>query len=79
MNENGSVTHAPNRGILRLQFPDRRAAEAARQAIEPDNLGHATCRVEGRTLVVEASAASMMGLLRSLDDVMGCLRATGLE
>ncbi|MGB0652023.1 MAG: KEOPS complex subunit Pcc1 [Thermoplasmatota archaeon] len=62
-------------GALRLSFPSPDEAQAAAAALAPDNEGHAVCRVEGTTLHVEAEAASWPGLLRTLDDVMVCLRA----
>lgn len=60
----------------------RLGAEAARTAqasLAPDNEGFLDSRVEGDDLVLTAEADSLMGLLRSLDDALGCLRATGLE
>jgi hypothetical protein len=61
--------------VLRIRCRD--AAEATRllRALAADDPGHATLRQEGAGLVVEASSATALGLLRTLDDLLGCLRA----
>ncbi len=69
----------PNAATVRITFPDPASAEQARQSLEPDNDGHVEATVEGNDLVLSAKADSIMGLLRTLDDAMGCLRATGVE
>ena len=61
---------------LRLVLDD---ADVAAQALGPDNDGHIEAEVEAGTLVLSAASPSPMGLLRSLDDALGCLRATGIE
>lgn len=62
---------------VRIVFSDADAAETARAALEPDNDGHLEAVVEGDALILTASAGSIMGLLRSLDDALGCVRALG--
>jgi hypothetical protein len=64
---------------LRIQFPGNRDADHALQALEPDNNGHMEALVESNELVLTAHADSIMGLLRTIDDAMGCLRAMGTE
>ncbi len=49
-----------------------------RDALEPDNAGHVECEVVGATLILRAASGSAMGLLRSVDDALGCVRATGV-
>lgn len=55
------------------------AAQTAKAALEPDNGGHLEARVEGDELVLCCEAGSVMGVLRSLDDALGCLRALGVD
>lgn len=69
----------PNAASVRITFPDPESAEQARQSLEPDNEGHVEATVDGADLVLSAEADSIMGLLRTLDDALGCLRATGVE
>lgn len=61
---------------LRLNLDD---ADVAAHAIGPDNDGHMEAEVVDGVLVLRAASSSPMGLLRSLDDALGCLRATGIE
>jgi hypothetical protein len=69
------VTHTAS---LRIRFPSRVDADRAGRALAPDNAGHVAWVVDGSDLVLEASADSVLGLVRTVDDVLGCLRATGL-
>ncbi len=62
---------------LRLALGSEEAVATAMQALAPDNDGHAGLRADGDVLVVTADSATTMGLLRTLDDVLGCLRALG--
>ncbi len=64
-----------NQATLRLAVPD---ADACAAALAPDNDGHLDVHVADH-LILEAKATTPMGLLRTLDDALGCLRATGLE
>jgi hypothetical protein len=63
---------------LLLWFPDEEGARTALGALAPDNEGHLEARLKGTTLVLSASSATPMGLLRTLDDALGCLRALGM-
>ncbi|HUR63843.1 MAG TPA: hypothetical protein VM241_05105 [Candidatus Thermoplasmatota archaeon] len=63
------------RAVLRVRCRDSVEAEQARRSLAADGDGHASLRVEGAVLVVEATSASALGLLRTLDDLLGCLRA----
>lgn len=53
------------------------AARTAMAALEPDNDGHLEVRVEGDELVLSCGSGSVMGVLRSLDDALDCVRALG--
>jgi hypothetical protein len=66
-------------GRLAIAFPDGRAAGIAREALKPDDGIHLRSSVRGATLELEAEADSAMGLLRTFDDALACLRATGVE
>ena len=70
------MTHTAS---LRLRFPSHVEADRAGRALAPDNAGHVAWVVDGSDLVLEASADSVLGLVRTVDDVLGCLRATGLS
>lgn len=63
------------RAVLRVRCRDSVEAERARQSLAADDDGHAILRVEGLVLVVEAESTTALGLLRTLDDILGCLRA----
>ena len=73
-----SSAPAMHTASLRVRFPSRVEAERAGRALDPDHGGHVAWLVEGDELVLEASAASVLGLVRTVDDLLGCLRATGL-
>ena len=61
----------------RLEFPTADEARAAMQALAPDNGEFLRASVDGRTLQLEATAATPLGLLRTLEDAITCLRALG--
>ena len=63
---------------LRVRFASRPEAERAGRALEPDNGGHVAWVIDGSDLVLEASSETVLGLVRTVDDLLGCLRATGL-
>lgn len=63
---------------LRIRFPSRTDADRAGRALAPDNGGHVAWMVEGPELVLEASSDSVLGLVRTVDDLLGCLRAAGV-
>jgi len=66
------------RAVLRLDLASEAEAETARRALEPDGGGFVGLARDGAVLVVEAEAETRLGLLRSLDDVLGCVRALGI-
>ncbi len=63
---------------VRIRLADAAEAQRVADAIEPDNEGYLACEVDGDTLILRAEAASAMGLLRTVDDAIGCVRATGV-
>jgi hypothetical protein len=62
-----------------ISLASREQALQMAAALAPDNDGFLTTRVEGTNLHLEATSNDAMGLLRSLDDALGCLRAAGVE
>lgn len=60
---------------LRLHADSAEQALRLAASLAPDDDGYVAVRVEGATIVVEASAAAPMGLLRSLDEVVAVLAA----
>lgn len=64
---------------LTLQCASDAEAQALLEALAPDNEGFAAVTRDGTALTIRAESTSIMGLLRSLDDVLGCLRATGMD
>lgn len=65
-------------GSVRLTL-GAEAARTAQASLAPDDDGFLESSVQGDDLVLTARADSMMGLLRTLDDALGCLRALGHE
>ncbi|MFA5944269.1 MAG: hypothetical protein WC876_07380 [Candidatus Thermoplasmatota archaeon] len=63
------------RAVLRLTCRDSGEADRLRRSLAADDAGHARLRVDGGVLVIEAEASSALGVLRTVDDVLGCLRA----
>ena len=64
-------------GRVAVAFADAAAARVALQALAPDNDGHLMASVAGATLTLSASSPDALGLLRTLDDALACLRALG--
>lgn len=71
-------TPATHSASLRIRFASRTEADRAGRALDPDHDGHVAWLVEGNELVLEASGETLLGLLRTVDDVLGCLRAAGM-
>ncbi len=67
-----------NTATLRLSL-GADAAKTAAAALEPDNEGHLETRVEGDELVLTCESTKVMGVLRTVDDALGCIRALGHE
>lgn len=63
---------------LRVRCASRAEAERLGRSLEPDNEGHVAWLVEGGELVLEASSGTVLGLVRTVDDLLGCIRAAGL-
>jgi hypothetical protein len=62
-------------GEVRVRLRDAAAAQRALRALQADDAGSAALAVDGRDLVLVASCATPLGLVRTLDDLLGCLRA----
>lgn len=60
---------------VRVRLRDAAAAQRLLRSLEADDAGHAALAVDGRDLVVVAGAGTALGLLRTLDDLLGCVRA----
>lgn len=60
---------------VRVRLRDAASAQRLMQSLLADDDGQAAMAVDGRDLILVASSASAMGLLRTLDDVLGCVRA----
>jgi len=58
---------------LTLSFEDVPTAQAVAAAVSPDDGGYIKTTRRGRTLIAEASAASPMALLHTLDDYLACV------
>lgn len=69
---------AAHTASLRIRFASRTEADRAGRSLAPDNAGHVAWAVDGGDLVLEASADSVLGLVRTVDDLLGCLRAAGI-
>lgn len=63
---------------VRIHLGSDAEAQRVAEALRPDNHGYISCQRDGASLVLEAKAESAMGLLRSVDDALGCIRATGV-
>lgn len=63
-----------NHGTLRIAFPSTAEASDAAAALAPDDGGAIQHHTDGQLLIIQAESASIMGLLRSLDDALTCLR-----
>lgn len=64
-----------SRAEVRVACGDAAAAAILMAALQADDPGHIDVRVDGSDLVLVATADSRMGLLRTLDDALQCLRA----
>lgn len=69
------MTH---RATLRLHLPDPPSAQQAMRCLAADNADFLAVHVDGTFLVLDVRAASPLGLLRTIEDAITCLRATGL-
>ena len=60
---------------VRIRLRDAAAAQRLARSLAADDAGSAAVAVDGRDLVVTCSGATALGLLRTLDDLLGCVRA----
>lgn len=58
---------------LELEFPDHSTASNISRAIELDNAGYVTSRVEGNVLHISAESEDLMSLRNTMDDVLACI------
>lgn len=65
----------PVRGEARFDAGSPAEARLLAAALAADDAAIAPCRAEGSQVVVQFTSGSALGLLRSLDDVVECLRA----
>jgi hypothetical protein len=61
-------------GEARIDVGSAAEAKVLAAALNADDAAIAPCRAEGRFVVVQVRAATAMGALRTLDDVLDCLR-----
>jgi len=64
-----------SRATLRLAFESPAEAQRLAASLAPENEGFLQTRVEGASLVAEASAETPLALLHTLDDALACLGA----
>ncbi len=64
---------------ISIQLRSQEEAERVAAALEPDNGDFIECKVEENSLVLRAKSGTAMGLLRTVDDAIACIRATGVE
>jgi hypothetical protein len=69
------VTRGLVQGEARFDAGSEAEARILAAALQADDGDLAPCRAEGRHVVVTLRGASAMGVLRTLDDAIECLRA----
>jgi len=72
----GQGAGGPVVGELRLDAGSPAEARVLAAALQADDAAHAPCRAEGRHVVVALQGTTALGVLRTLDDVLDCARAT---
>jgi hypothetical protein len=60
---------------LLLAFANEDEAAHCAAALGPENGSHISVRIDGATLHADATAASPLALLHTLDDALACLTA----
>jgi hypothetical protein len=60
-----------------MRYGDPRIAIGVKESLAPDDEGHVKTWTEGGSLVVEASAPTVMSLVHTLEDFLSC--AAGAE
>jgi hypothetical protein len=66
---------APVALSLRIRCRDGAEAQRLLRSVAPDDPGSVGLTVEGADLALEVRSATALGALRTVDDVLGCLRA----
>ena len=64
-----------HRASLALHFDTAEQAARLAASLAPDDDGFVKVRVEGATIVAEATSDTPLGLLRTLDEVLATLTA----
>jgi len=59
---------------MSFEYRSEKAAKAVADALEPDNEGFVTTKIEGSVLSAVASADSVESLRHTLDDFLACVR-----
>jgi hypothetical protein len=75
----GAGVPAVVQAVVRVRCRDEPEARRLLQALAVDDPGAADLRHDGRDIVVRAAGPSALGVLRTLDDLLGCLRAAAPE
>ena len=57
---------------LQIGFPSSEEAARVHSAIELDNQGYVSTRVDGDSIIAEIEASSLNSLLHTLDDLLSC-------
>jgi len=68
-----------HRATLRLHFVDAATALRAARSIAADNDASTTGKPDDKVLMLNVTGQTVLGLLRSIEDALTCLRAAGLE
>jgi len=64
-----------HQATLRLRFDSAEQAARLAASLAPDDDGYVRTRIEGDTIVAEATSDTPLGLLRTLDEVLATLSA----
>lgn len=59
--------------ILELQYDDEKTAKAVSKAVGVDNYQFVTSKLEGDKIISKVEAASISGLIHTLDDYLACV------
>jgi len=60
--------------LLELDMGSEERARTINRSLEMDNGDHARSWVEGQVLKVDCKAEGLMSLLRTIEDLMACLK-----
>jgi tRNA threonylcarbamoyladenosine modification (KEOPS) complex Pcc1 subunit len=59
---------------LRLEYPDRKTAEAVLTAISPDNGEFVKAELQENSIILKMEAASAGSLRNTADDLLACVK-----